>query len=69
MSIRAPSVVGLVGYLQTQGLTYAMLRELVRAVRDRHTGEITLRLSHGRIRTVEIQPPARPRRRFVADET
>jgi hypothetical protein len=63
VSLRAPSVIGLVGILQQQGaLSYAQLLEFVHAVQARHSGPVVFQLAQGRIRTIEVQPSKRQQR-------
>lgn len=67
MSLRAPSVIGLVGILQQHGLTYAHLAAFVAACRARQNGPVLFRLSQGRIQTFEVQESERSRRRLLHD--
>lgn len=62
MSLRAPSVIGLVGVLQQHGLTYAQLAAFVAACRAQHSGPVLFRLSQGRIERLEVQPSQRSQR-------
>jgi hypothetical protein len=62
VSLRAPSVIGLVGVLQQHGLTYAHLAAFVAACRAAHNGPVLFRLSQGRIQACEVQPSARAKR-------
>jgi hypothetical protein len=62
VSLRAPSVIGLVGVLQQHGLTYAQLAAFVAACRAGHNGPVLFRLSQGRIQALEVQPSARAKR-------
>jgi hypothetical protein len=66
VSLRAPSLIGLLGVLQRHGLTYAMLAACVAACRAEHSGQVILQVAHGRIRSVEVQPSA-PQRRLAHD--
>ena len=58
MSLRAPSVLGLVTTLQQQGLTYAQLLEFVMACQQRHTGQVRFHLAQGHIRMIEVHTRA-----------
>lgn len=64
MAWSQPSVIGLVGQLQRAGLTYAQLAAWVAAVQAAHSGPVVFQLTHGHIRSVEVQekkvrPPLR----------
>jgi len=54
VSLRAPSLVGLLAQLQQHGLTYAQLLEMVMACRAGHSGTVVFHLARGHIRTVEV---------------
>ena len=62
MSLRAPSLIGLLGVLQQHGLTYAQLAAFVAACRARHNGALVFRVSQGRIQALEVQPSQRAQR-------
>ena len=62
MSLRAPSVIGLVGVLQQHGLSYTHLAAFVAACRARHNGPVLFRLSQGRIQALEVQASERSKR-------
>jgi hypothetical protein len=59
MSLRAPSLLGLLGLLQQHGLTYAQLAAFVAACQARHSGPVVFQVAQGRIRSVEVHPPRR----------
>ena len=67
MSLRAPSLLFLVTYLQRQGLTYAHLREWATLCQERHSGQVTFELTEGRIRTVHATPSGTRRPQLVHD--
>jgi hypothetical protein len=56
MSLRAPSLLGLLGLLQQHGLTHAQLAAFVAACQTRHSGPVVFQVAQGRIRSVEVQP-------------
>jgi len=62
VSVRAPSLVALLGRLQRAGLSYAQLAAFVAAVEARHNGPVIFRLSDGIIHKVEIVESERSRR-------
>jgi len=62
MSLRAPSVIGLIGVLQQHGLTAAQLAAFVAACQARHNGPVVFRLSQGRIQAVEVRTSQRQQR-------
>ena len=62
MSLRAPSLLALLGVLQQHGLTYAQLAAFVAACRAQHSGPITFQVARGHIRSIEVQPSAKQRR-------
>jgi hypothetical protein len=67
MSVRAPSVIGLVGVLQQHGLSYAQLAAFVAACRAAHSGPVVFQVAEGRIRSVEVQASRRRRERLAHD--
>ena len=67
MSLRAPSVIGLVGVLQQHGLTYAQLAAFVAACRAEDSGPVVFQVAQGRIRSVEVQASRRTRERLSHD--
>jgi len=62
VSLRAPSLLGLVGVLQQHGLTYAQLAAFVAAVRAHHSGPVVFQVARGRIRSCEVSSSKLPRR-------
>ena len=62
MSLRAPSLIGLLGVLQQHGLTYAQLAAFVAACQARHSGPVVFQVAQGRIRTLEVQPSRKQQR-------
>jgi len=66
MSLRAPSLIGLVGVLQQHGLTYAQLAAFVAACQARHSGPVVFQVAQGRIRSVEVQA-SKAQQRLVHD--
>jgi hypothetical protein len=62
MSLRAPSLLGLLGVLQQHGLTYAQLAAFVAACRSRHRGHVIFEVADGHIRAITVQSSARERR-------
>lgn len=68
MSLRAPSLLGLLAVLQKHGLTYAQLAAFVAAVREQHSGPVVFQVAQGRIRSIAVQESqARERRRLLHD--
>jgi hypothetical protein len=59
MSLRAPTLLGLLGLLQQHGLTHAQLAAFVAACQARHSGPVVFQVAQGRIRSVEVHPPRR----------
>ena len=62
MSLRAPSLIGLLGILQQHGLTYALFATFVRACQAHHSGPIVFQVAEGRIRSVEVHVSVRQQR-------
>jgi len=62
VSLRQPSLLGLLGVLQQHGLTFAHLAAFVAACRAQHSGPVIFQLAEGRIRAVTVESPARQTR-------
>jgi len=67
VSLRAPSLIGLLGVLQQHGLSYAQMLEFATACRNQHSGPVVFQVAQGRIRTIEVQPSRRQRERLAHD--
>jgi hypothetical protein len=61
MSLRAPSLMGLVGVLQQHGLTWSMIAACVAACRAQHSGTVIFQVAEGRIRSVTVEGPKEAR--------
>jgi hypothetical protein len=62
MSLRAPSLLGLLGVLQHHGLTYAQLAVFVAACQAQHSGPVVFQVAQGRIRSVAVEPSKKQQR-------
>jgi hypothetical protein len=67
MRLRTLSVLGLFGVLQRHGLSEAMLRTWVEACERQHTGQVTVQLTQGRMRSLETTAISTRRPRLAHD--
>lgn len=67
MSLRTPSLLGLLACLQRHGLTQAQLAAFAALCQAQHSGQVIFQVAEGRIRSVEAVTSERQRARLLHD--